>query len=96
MLFRSLYPEPDDIDTLNTKVNKAFNTYTIRDSVTDEIVEVIDEVTWAQAVSNYQYELEVNDSRRQIKVIKNIYYDQIMREFRKMVGNVPAYIRTVA
>ena len=45
---------------------------------------------------DYEYETAINDSRRQIKIIKSSYYDQIMREFRTMIGNIPSYIRTVA
>ena len=79
----------NDIATLNEQINKTFNTYTVGG-------QVINETTYAQAVSNYEYETTINDSRRQIKVIKNRYYDQIMREFRDIVGNIPSYVRTVA
>ena len=75
--------------SLNTEVSKVFNTYNVDG-------QTIHEVIYARAVSNYDYESDINDSRRQIKVIKSSYYDQIMREFRTMIGNVPAYIRTVS
>jgi len=84
----TIYSEDSIIGSLNTEVNKTFNTYTIGD-------QTIQEVTYARVVTNYDYENDINDSRRQIKVIKNTYYDQIMREFRTMVGNIPSYIRTV-
>ena len=85
----TIYSEVNIIGSINTQVNKTFNTYTING-------QVINETTYAQAVSNYEYETTINDSRRQIKVIKNRYYDQIMREFRDIVGNIPSYVRTVA
>ena len=79
----------NDIATLNEQINKTFNTYTVDG-------QVINETTYAQAISNYEYETALNDSRRQIKVIKSRYYDQIIKEFKDMVGNIPSYIRTVA
>ena len=85
----TVYFDSNDWELINTQVNKLFKTYTLGD-------QTVDEVTYSQAITNYEYEVQINDSRRQIKVIKAAYYDQIIREFREMVGNVPAYIRTVA
>ena len=50
--------------------------------------------TYGNAVSNYDYELEQNDARKFIKVIKAQYYTQIMKEFKTMIGATPSYIRT--
>ena len=83
------YSETNIIGSLDVQINKAFNTYELDD-------QTIHEVTYARAISNYDYESSVNDSRRQIKVIKNVYYNQIMQEFRNMLEQNPSYIRTVA
>jgi len=50
--------------------------------------------TYGVAVSNYDYEVEQNEAKRYIKVIKAQYYTQIMREFKNIVGANPSYIRT--
>lgn len=49
--------------------------------------------TYGKAVSNYDYELQLNDNKRYIKVIKSQYYDQIMYEFKVLTKNTPTYIR---
>lgn len=49
--------------------------------------------TYGKAVSNYDYELQMNDNKRYIKVIKSQYYDQIMYEFKVLTKNTPTYIR---
>lgn len=49
--------------------------------------------TYGKAVSNYDYELQLNDNKRYIKVIKAQYYDQIMYEFKVLTKNTPSYIR---
>lgn len=51
--------------------------------------------TYANAVSNYDYEYNKNDEKRFIKVIKAAYYTQIMSEFKKSIGDTPKYIRTI-
>ena len=51
--------------------------------------------TYGQAVTNYDYEYNLNESRRYIKVIKSQYYSQIMREFKLLTTGTPSYIRTV-
>mgnify|MGYP006276705803 CR=1 FL=1 len=50
--------------------------------------------TYGNAVSNYDYELQQNDARRFIKVIKAGYYPQIMREFVNLTTSLPSYVRT--
>lgn len=84
-----IYTESSVIGSLNTQINKTFNTYELND-------QTIHEVSYARAISNYDYEADINDTRRQIKVIKKIYYDRIMQEFRNLTGQNPSYIRTVA
>lgn len=74
--------------TINTEVNKSYNTYNING-------QTIDEVSYARMVTYYDYEQSLNDSRRQIKVIKAEYYPQIIQEFKQLVGFAPSYIRTV-
>lgn len=51
--------------------------------------------TYGNAVTNYDYELELNEAKRYIKVIKAQYYTQIMKEFTVTVGATPSYIRTI-
>lgn len=38
-------------------------------------------------VSNYDWEVQKNDEKRQIKIIKKEYYPQIMSEFLELTGN---------
>ena len=64
------------------------NTYNILDTTITEVVK-------KEAITNYDYESQLNDSRRQIKVIKKEYYTRIIQEFRNIVGNTPSFIRTV-
>ncbi len=49
--------------------------------------------TYGKAVSNYDYELQLNDERKIIKIIKAQYYDQIMYEFKTITKSTPSYIR---
>lgn len=49
--------------------------------------------TYGNAVTNYDYEVEQNEARRFIKVIKAQYYTQIMKEFKNTIGATPNYIR---
>jgi hypothetical protein len=49
--------------------------------------------TYGKAVTNYDYELELNDNKKFIKVIKAEYYDQIMYEFKVITKTTPSYIR---
>ena len=51
--------------------------------------------TYGKAVTNYDYELEMNDNRKYIKVIKAQYYSQIMNEFKSLTKSDPDYIRTL-
>ena len=53
------------------------------------------EVTARRAVTCYDYEMELNESRRNIRLIRKSYYDQVMQEFHKLSGTVATYIRRV-
>jgi hypothetical protein len=44
-----------------------------------------------EAISNYDYELKLNDDKRLIKVIKADYYSFIMNEFKKITGQTYAF-----
>lgn len=63
------------------------NTYNLSSGKT--IIETIDR----NAVTNYDYENEVNERKRAIKIIKPEYYSQIMREFESLTNTTPRYIR---
>lgn len=48
-------------------------------------------------VTYYDYELELNESRRNIRIIKKEYYSQILSEFSALTGTpLPSFIRRVA
>jgi hypothetical protein len=49
---------------------------------------------YGRAVTCYDYETQLNDQRRVIKVVKAVYYNQIMTEFKSLVKNLPTYVRT--
>jgi len=51
--------------------------------------------TYGKAVTNYDYELELNDNKKFIKVVKAQYYKQIMAEFKRLTQGQPDYIRTL-
>lgn len=53
----------------------------------------VEEITNRLAVSCYDYEMEMNENRREINIIKSDYYGQIMEEFKKMTGSTESFIR---
>ena len=55
--------------------------------------EPIEVIIRGEAVYCYNYEKELNDNRRSIKVIKAEYYTQIQDEFKAMTSSRPTYIR---
>lgn len=73
-------------------------------NVIDEPVNVINmngqtvtEVISRNAVTNYDYEVALNDSKRIIKIIKSDYYKTIIDEFNILTENrMNPYLRTVA
>lgn len=49
--------------------------------------------TRADVITCYDYEFERNEKRRQIQVIKPLYYAQIMAEFQTITGTLPGHVR---
>lgn len=45
------------------------------------------------AVTYYDYENQLNEDKRLIKIIKPGYLPQIMKEFRRLTGNESSYVR---
>jgi predicted DNA-binding protein YlxM (UPF0122 family) len=69
-------------------VTQSVNTYEVSgDTITETI--------YRQAVSYYDYEDELNESKRLIKIVKNEYYEQILSEFKNLMKFTPEIIRTV-
>lgn len=68
-----------DLDTYNTLSASSYEVLTLSDgtSVTETITK--------QAVSNYEYEYNLNESKRQIKLIKSEYMGDIMSELKKQL-----------
>lgn len=59
--------------------------------------QTIIETVYRNAVTYYDYELELNESRRFIKIVKNEYYPQIVKEFERLTNNsVPTFFRRVS
>lgn len=53
----------------------------------------ITQVTDREAISAYDYENTLNESKRTIKVVKEEYYAKIQAEFNNLVKNTPSYLR---
>jgi hypothetical protein len=51
--------------------------------------------THGEAITAYDYELSLNESRRLIKIIKKEYYNQVIKEFDKLASYRPPFIRRV-
>ena len=45
------------------------------------------------AITYYDYELDLNEKKRQIKIIKPEFYTQISKEFTKLTGSEQTFIR---
>lgn len=55
------------------------------------------QTTSRNAVSNYDYELELNEQRRSIKIIKPEYYTRIVSEFENLTQNADSpFLRRLA
>lgn len=70
-----------------------------------QLVETIDlgngqtviQVTYRDAITYYDYENQVNEDKRQIKVIKPEFYPLIIQEFNELTGNRQApYLRKLS
>jgi hypothetical protein len=64
------------------------NNYNIAGKTVTEIVK-------GEAVTNYDYEEQLNESRRFIKIIKRDYYDRIQEEFNSLTGSGASFLRRV-
>lgn len=49
--------------------------------------------TYGNSITNYDYEMNENDNKRYIKVIKAVYFNQIMSEFKSLTKTTPTYVR---
>ena len=74
---------------LNLPSSPQYTTYTINNKRVTEGVS-------RQEVSCYDYELERNESKRLIKVIKKEYYGQIQQEFKTLTRSNPGFFRRLA
>lgn len=79
----SMYPEiePEEfgLQPGSLALTQYVNTYNIDGKTVVEIVK-------GQAISNYDYENDLNDTKRLIKVVKKDYYSQIQSEFTKLAN----------
>lgn len=53
----------------------------------------VTQVTDREAITAFDYENQLNESRRTIKVIKREYYDRIMTEFNNITQTRPSFLR---
>lgn len=75
---------------------QTFNWGTSNNTTTTTTLEgrTITQITNRNAISNYDYEVEHNESKRPIKIIKPEYYPKIIKDFDTLTGNVKTpYIR---
>ena len=49
---------------------------------------------YGREVNNYDYELEQNNAKRTIKIVKAVYYNKVMDEFVNLTKSLPKYVRT--
>lgn len=54
----------------------------------------VQQVYQGVAITNYDWEYEQNEAKRTIKIIKAVYYTQIMDEFKQLTNSIPKYVRT--
>lgn len=69
-------------------VTQYYNTYDINGKT---VIEVIN----GNTITNYDYEAQVNDDKRFIKIVKKDYYTQIMNEMNKITNTTSPYQRRV-
>lgn len=82
-------PPPDASDTgFDDGLPLTQSVYTFSDTG-----KTITEIVNKRVVYIYDYEEELNENKRIIKVIKQEYYSQIMSELANLTGNAPSYIR---
>lgn len=73
----------------NLPIDPQYSSYVINNKT---IVEAISRTE----VSNYDYELDRNEKKRQIKVVKKEYYGQIQKEFGDLTKSTPRFFRRLA
>lgn len=71
---------------LNLPADPQYSSYVINNKTIMESIS-------RNAVSNYDYELDLNEQKRLIKVIKKEYYGQIMNEFVNITKSTPGFYR---
>lgn len=71
---------------LNLPSTPRYTYYTINNTPVTEAIT-------RNAVTNYDYEIELNNRKRNIKVIKKEYYGQIMNEFVALTKSDPSFYR---
>ena len=87
MLFRSdsdMINLTVDLDLLITDTGLAHKAFERHYSVDKEI---FTEYSSGRLVSVYDYEYEINENKKFIRVIKSMYYAGIMNEFRVLTGH---------
>ena len=82
------YSTPFD-NYLNLPEVQEFETFNIEGKT-------ITQVTDREAITAFDYENELNESRRIIKVVKKEYYDRIMTEFNNLTQTNPSYARRLS
>jgi hypothetical protein len=74
----------------NIADGQAYTAYTVNGKTVKETIS-------RNRVSYYDYESDLNESKRQIKIIKKDYYAQILSEFKNLSGSAKAsYVRSLS
>jgi hypothetical protein len=74
---------------VNLPETESYTTYNFNGQTITEIVK-------RNAVTYYDYEFQLNENKRNIKIIKAQYYPQINQEFKNLVGTPqPPFIRNL-
>lgn len=71
----------------NLPETQEVNTYNLENGRT------VTEIIRREAINCYDYESQLNDNKRSIKIIKPEYYGQILKEFEDLTNTKPSYIR---
>lgn len=71
---------------LNLPVTPQIMTYVINNKTVTEGIS-------RGVVTNYEYELEINERKRFIKIIKKEFYGKIMSEFMSITDSIPSFYR---
>jgi hypothetical protein len=74
---------------LSLPATQSVSTYEVSGKTVTEIIS-------RNAVSNYDYELELNEKKRFIKLIKPEYYGSIIREFSALTGTEESFYRRLS